>query len=205
MTRKSASKLELLTVLCENYHLDKETGVAINPHFVLYSAPTDLPMAKSLAENLKRCKKSYRIVTRDGLGEVVDFWYRAGFNPTDERETYYLSEELVKTLLAFFSEGFEDWQEIQGSDSMDFPVEWDELMYSIQDWLTSGVGANTLISLNARREQLVMQLIMCFERWFWEWQDSMSPGVFNSLMLAIEAWLLEGTQVRLGEENYAKS
>ena len=76
---------ELHTVLVENYMLDKETGLPINCGFVLYTAPTTPAMAKSLAEQVKMVNKSYRIMTGDGQGRIVDQWLRKGFVPDDGR------------------------------------------------------------------------------------------------------------------------
>lgn len=77
------AKSNLVTVMAENVMLNHETGYPEKQGFVLYSAPTNLLMAKSLAENLKRCNKSFRIVEEDGKGKIVDFWYREGFKPDD--------------------------------------------------------------------------------------------------------------------------
>ena len=85
-------KRQLLTVMVENYDLDKETGVAINKRFCLYSSPTDPAMARSLAENLRRVGKSFRIMTDDGKGKIVAQWLRDGFVPDDKREVEVLTE-----------------------------------------------------------------------------------------------------------------
>lgn len=84
---KKKQKEDRYTVMVENHFLDKVTGEAINHHFILYSSPTNRLMASAIAENLKRCGKSYRIVTKDnGPGsEIVEFWYREGFRPVDGR------------------------------------------------------------------------------------------------------------------------
>lgn len=84
MTKKVISKLQ--TVLVENYCLDKETGMATKCGFILYSAPCLPAMAKSLADQLKAANKSYRIMTQDGKGDIVDQWLRDGFKPDDGRE-----------------------------------------------------------------------------------------------------------------------
>lgn len=45
-----------------------------------------------------------------------------------------IPDELAKQLEINFEEGFWDWQDIQGSTSMDFPVKWDNLMHQIEAW-----------------------------------------------------------------------
>lgn len=78
------TRTEKVTVLVENTLLSKETGYPEKMGFILYSAPTDERMAKALAESLKRCCKSYRIMTDDGKGVLIDQWLRNGFVPTEE-------------------------------------------------------------------------------------------------------------------------
>jgi hypothetical protein len=76
---------DLHTVLCENYQIDKDTGLACKCGFILYSAPCTPAMAKSLAEQLKAVNKSFRIVTKDNKkgSIIVDQWLREGFIPDD--------------------------------------------------------------------------------------------------------------------------
>ena len=51
-----------------------------------------------------------------------------------------ISDDLAKQLEINFEEGFWDWQDIQGSISMDFPVKWDELMHQIEAWKVGTTG-----------------------------------------------------------------
>lgn len=86
MNEQAKKREELHTVLCENYQLDKETGLPCKFGWVLYSAPCLPAMAKSLAAQLKMVNKSYRIVTKDNKkGSIIlEEWLREGFIPDDK-------------------------------------------------------------------------------------------------------------------------
>ena len=62
-------------------------------------------------------------------------------------EKYYMPSQIIPDDLARqleinFEEGFWDWQDIQGSNSMDFPVKWDNLMHQIEAWKLGKEGNN---------------------------------------------------------------
>ena len=85
MNELAKKRAELVTVLCESYDIDKETGLPVNQRFLLYSAPCLPDFAASIAENLKRAGKSFRIMEKDGRGRIIAQWLRPGFTPSDGR------------------------------------------------------------------------------------------------------------------------
>ena len=76
---------ELVTVMVENYQIDKETGAGCKFGFIYHSAPTTLAFARAYAVDLQRCGKSWRIVTKDNKpgSKVVAQWLRSNFIPDD--------------------------------------------------------------------------------------------------------------------------
>lgn len=73
----------LVTVLVENIMLNKTTGFPEKQGWIYHSAPTTLGFAKAYAADLRRCNKSYRIVTKDNKegSVIIDEWLRQGFIP----------------------------------------------------------------------------------------------------------------------------
>lgn len=71
--------------MIENTIKDRD-GNIVKRQFIWYSAPTTPAMAAALAENLRRAGASFRIMTEDGAGIVVDQWLRPGFVPDDGRD-----------------------------------------------------------------------------------------------------------------------
>ena len=65
--------------------LSKETGFPEKQGFIYHSAPTTAGFAKAYAEDLKRCNRSYRIVTNDGKQpfKIIEQWLRSDFIPDD--------------------------------------------------------------------------------------------------------------------------
>lgn len=87
MNELARKREEKYTVLVENTMLNKETGFVEKSSFVYHSAPTSLGFAKAYAEDLQRCGKSWRIVTKDNKvgSKIIAQWLRKDFIPDDQR------------------------------------------------------------------------------------------------------------------------
>jgi len=85
MNELARKREELVTVLVENVMLNKETGFVEKSVFVYHSAPTSIGFARAYAQDLQRCGKSWRIVTKDNKpgSKVLAQWLRSNFIPDD--------------------------------------------------------------------------------------------------------------------------
>jgi len=80
----------LYSTQIENNITDRD-GNVVKRQFIHYGAPTSLILAQLIGKSLQMINRSWRIVTNDGAPDrggvinVVEKWYREGWQPDEEK------------------------------------------------------------------------------------------------------------------------